>query len=365
MEKFRIYLLLALFVGFAACENDEERLYVNPADQIGKPVLSIDGNNDIEVGESTYGMVPAIINWTKADFGADVLTEYTLEMASAEDFADAKSVVVGNNLYTKSLTAKELSDWAVSYFGGLNSDGDLVKVDYYIRIAAGVFLENPRVTVPPLKLYSNSIKLSVFPYYIPPAYPSEMYMIGEEFGDWKWESDGVVQMTPVHSFPGHFWAIRYITAGKGFKWNGQKAWNGSEFNSLGDDIGFTLSDGNAVVAKSGLYMIYMDMVNEQISIEEPKVYGMGDCFNGWNTAAYPFSIAGDKQMTITTTAAGELRMYATSSIAPIGNDWWKMEFIILNGKIAYRGTGDDQERVKVNAGQTVTLDFSAGTGTIE
>jgi hypothetical protein len=42
-----------------------------------------------------------------------------------------------------------------------------------------------------------------------------------------------------------------------------------------------------------------------------------------------------------------------------------MEFIILDGKIEYRGTGGDQTRVPVAAGKTVTLDFNAGTGTIE
>ena len=30
------------------------------------------------------------------------------------------------------------------------------------------------------------------------AFAEQLYMIGEEFGNWKWESDGVVEMTPVH-----------------------------------------------------------------------------------------------------------------------------------------------------------------------
>ena len=41
-----------------------------------------------------------------------------------------------------------------------------------------------------------------------------------------------------------------------------------------------------------------------------------------------------------------------------------MEFVVLNGKIEYRGNGGDQERATVGAGKTVTLDFNAGTGTI-
>jgi hypothetical protein len=56
-------------------------------------------------------------------------------------------------------------------------------------------------------------------------------------------------------------------------------------------------------------------------------------------------------------------MFAGSSIA--NTDWWTGEFVILDGKIAYRGTGEDQQRVNCTAGQTVTLDFNAGTGEIK
>ena len=193
--------------------------------------------------------------------------------------------------------------------------------------------------------------------------PASLYMIGSEFGGWDWSSDGVVAMTPVHGHDGHFWAVRYISAGEGFKWCTQRAWSG-DFYSLGENIGYTTSDGNAFVAESGLYMIYADMVGGKISVEPAKVYGMGDCFGGWNTATYPFAVEA-RTMTCSTTGSGELRMYATSGISPVGNDWWRMEFVILDGKIAYRGGGDDQERVNVSAGKKVTLDFNAGIGTIE
>lgn len=91
------------------------------------------------------------------------------------------------------------------------------------------------------------------------------------------------------------------------------------------------------------------------------VYGMGDAFGGWNAATYPFTANGTV-MTITTTAAGNLRMYAGSSIST--TDWWTREFNIFDGVISYRGNGGDQSAVPVTAGQVVTLDFNAGTGTI-
>lgn len=193
--------------------------------------------------------------------------------------------------------------------------------------------------------------------------PPTMYMIGDEFGGWDWSSDGVVEMTPVNGFAGQFWALRYISAGSGFKWSPIRDW-GKDFYSVGEDIGYTVSGGNAYVAESGMYMVYVDMINGKISVEPAKIYGIGDCFGGWDTATYPFAVE-NQTMTYTTTGSGELRMYAASDISPVGGDWWRMEFVILDGKIVYRGDGGDQTRVQVDAGKKVTLNFNAGTGTIE
>jgi hypothetical protein len=90
---------------------------------------------------------------------------------------------------------------------------------------------------------------------------------------------------------------------------------------------------------------------------------MGDCFGSWNASYHPFEVTG-QTMTRTTTGSGELRIYAMSDISPVGGDWWRMEFVILDGKIAYRGNGGDQTRVPVTAGKTVVLDFNAGIGQI-
>ena len=64
-------------------------------------------------------------------------------------------------------------------------------------------------------------------------YPEHLYMIGEEFGNWAWDSDGVVEMTPVlhnpdwgATAPGQFWTVRYFQAGKGFKFCAKRAWEG-------------------------------------------------------------------------------------------------------------------------------------------
>jgi len=204
------------------------------------------------------------------------------------------------------------------------------------------------------------------------TYPETLYMIGGDFGDWTWGNEGIVEMIPVHPQDGKgegaFWCINYFTAANGFKWNSAKAWDGNQFNSLGESIGFEVKNDNAWVPADGLYVVYIDLAAGKIAIEPALVYGMGNAFGNWDAGENPFTANGNI-MSITTTGAsagdadGGLRMYAGSSIA--NTDWWTREFIILDGKIVYRGNGNDQERVAVAAGKTVSLDFRAGTGEIK
>ena len=359
----RNLIIAIVCIVLAACDTDIERTTVKPTSEVTPSVLKSEGFTDIVVDETNINLFPLVLNWTKADFGDDVLVEYSLEMAKNASFANSLVLTIGNNVYSKALSCSDLSKWVIANFNGLDANDLPVKVNLQMRIIATIALENPTVTIPPDKVYSNAISLSVTPYNVPEAYPAEMFMIGQDFGGWNWGSDGVAKMTPVHSFEGHFWCVRYITAGNGFKWCAKREWNG-DFFSLGEDLGFYTKDGNAFVEKDGMYMIYMDMTKGKISVEPARVYGMGDCFGGWNTSNYPFEVSG-KTMTRTTTGSGELRIYAASDIAPVGNDWWKMEFVIINGSIAYRGAGNDQERIPVAAGKLVVLDFNAGTGEIK
>ena len=199
---------------------------------------------------------------------------------------------------------------------------------------------------------------------VKPLYPDNVYIIGQEFGGWDWSNSAVAEMTPVNGNPGKFWAVRYFAnASDGFKWNTAKAWGG-DFSSLGTNVGFTTSGGNAFVATAGFYIVVVDYTINKITIEPAQVYGMGDCFGGWNAGQYPF-VADGNVMKLTTTNAGDLRIYANSSAAGVGGDWWRMEFVILDGKIAYRGNGGDQTRATVAAGKVVSLNFNTGTGTIQ
>lgn len=210
--------------------------------------------------------------------------------------------------------------------------------------------------------------------------PTTMYMIGEDFGSWDWNSKDIVSLTPVNGKEGQFWCIRYFQKytdevgddgpykTHGFKFCAEKAWNG-DFGGLttngGDDA---LFDGNCFVKESGVYMVYVDVENSKVQIEKAKVYGIGPAYAPTDEGRWSEGVADrlfeevDGKLVGVAQYDGDLRMYAASSIAT--SDWWTREFNVFDGKIEYRGNGGDQAAVPVKAGQQITLDFNAGTGEI-
>lgn len=199
-------------------------------------------------------------------------------------------------------------------------------------------------------------------------FPEQLYMIGEEFGGWNWESDGVVEMTPVLHNPewganaeGQFYTVRFISAGKGFKFNSKRDWGG-DFYGLATNDGYEVSDNNCVVAEDGFYLVHIDLKNEKVHVEPARVFGIGDAFGSWDEEKAENQFQADgKTLKLTVTKAANLRMYVASTISTSG--WWTREFDIFDGKIVPR-LMEELSPVPVLAGQVVTLDFNAGTGTI-
>lgn len=189
--------------------------------------------------------------------------------------------------------------------------------------------------------------------------PTSLYMIGNYCG-WNWDES--TEMVPVHSHTGSFWAVRYLKAGEGFKFCAKKEWSGDFCTLSGDNLGFEVDGNNCVVAADGLYRVEVDLKNGNVYVDPAEIYGIGDCFGGWEEGAYPFDQA-DGMAGIVVPNAGNLRMYVKLHDNP-GN-WWQSEFNVYDDKIVYRAAGGDQEAVAVEAGSAITLEFNAEAGSIE
>jgi len=208
-----------------------------------------------------------------------------------------------------------------------------------------------------------------------PEYPEELYMIGASIGGWDWEANGI-GMVPVFDHPNAFWRIVWIESGvadAGIKFAPAKEWVG-DFGVADDTqpgVGDHLKGGSNVpdVAESGYYMVWVDLERDSISIASPEVYLIGDVVGGDDAWTTPnpdamFTVDNDNEVLTLTKdlSAGELRMYAWHKWH---YDWWQHEFIILNDVIEYRGTGGDQDRVNIDAGNTtIDLNFKTGAGSI-
>lgn len=347
-------LLPLLLVGLSACERSNADNPVLPKISNAKaPVLHLaEGvKKDIAIDLDNLGVLE--LTWDAADLGEQIPVNYSLTATAGDKSVEFPTTAGSNKVKIdhKTLNEKALGDL------GLEVDK---KATITFVVTASPLLGSGSPALKDATVSSAPLEITLTP--TKPKFPEKLYMIGQEFGNWGWDSDGVVEMTPVHSHPGMFWAVRHIAdPASGFKWNTTRAWGG-DFFALEKSVGFTTHDNNAFVDEPGIYMFFVDYTTKTITIEPAQVFGIGDAFGSWDTGKYPFEVEAGK-MVGTTTGTGNLRIYAATSAASV--DWWQMEFVILQGKIAYRGTGGDQEAVPVTAGQKVILNFNTGVGLIK
>lgn len=106
---------------------------------------------------------------------------------------------------------------------------------------------------------------------------------------------------------------------------------------------------------------------------KPNVYVLGNTVGDWNyNDAYLFSVPEDKNGSFVSPAliaTGEVRMCVKAD-----TDWWRLEFTLKNGEtIFYRennavnnGWTDlgEEYSLSANSGQTISLNFTDGTGSL-
>lgn len=205
--------------------------------------------------------------------------------------------------------------------------------------------------------------------------PTELYMTGSAYswgGTWN-------QLVPINSTKGAFWGIYYFSADDQIKFAPQADWGndfGYDATSISDAsvelAGLSNADGNIKVGKAGWYLVYVSVVGTDrvVAFEKPNVYLMGDTsYDGWNSQMveqdlFTVPTASDGEFVSPAFVKdGEVRICVHPEAA--ATDWWRTEFIVLSGQIAYRGNGGDQDRVQGSVGQKVYLNFGTNTGKVE
>lgn len=202
-----------------------------------------------------------------------------------------------------------------------------------------------------------------------------MFINGSAYSsDWNWAS--AAQMVPVHSAEGMFWSIQYYEEGEEIKFSPDAAWSGREFGYSTDWLddasielaGLSDSGGNIKIGKSGWYTVIISIsaTSKSIQFIEPNVYLIGDTMGAWDAKMEKakFEVPTDGNGEFVSPAfekEAEIRAYVDIP----NTDWWKSEFMVFDGKLVYRGNGNDQERIKGKVGEKLYLNFGSNTGSIK
>ncbi len=204
-----------------------------------------------------------------------------------------------------------------------------------------------------------------FRYTVAPKV-DELYFTGSYYnwGD-TWNA-----LVPVYGQEGVYWTLLYADAGEQLKFAPQADWGNDFAGTVASDAagaGAAVEGGNLVIAKAGWYLLYVSAGTQEVEIYAPDIYMIGDCVGGWDedVAAHKFTVPTSRDGDFVSpvfTGNGDMRMYVRPKATL---SWWNAEFTVLDGKIAFRGNGGDQERAAAAAGQTLHLNFTAGTGTLE
>jgi len=382
MKKLYItaFLLLAA-AAFSSCEKqDAAPVFQEPAEFVLNTPAYVNTLYDLENSTSLT------LTCSQPDYGFTAAVSYSVEVGLGTAFsAEGKSAVLSTTYSTAKMNvdAAELA----AALTRLATDSGVTEDKFPLETAVCIRLHAALANSGKGEIVSNTVVLPNVKchFALPPVYlPTTMNMIGS-ICDWNWGNS--FEMVPVHSHEGSFWRLVYIPEGGAFKFNFNKAWDGNEFGFAGtaiqDNAGAGVSssdDGNFVVADGGWYIVVvrtsLDGRNYKYDVEfaEPKVYmiGLAAPVNDWTiNDANLFEVPAD--------ADGYFKSPAFSKDFP-GNDsdgclracvklsdaeWWQTEFMVFDGVLTYRGTGDDQARVGGGAGQSLYINFTAGTGEIK
>lgn len=382
MKKTALLLIPALaLVAMTGCEDqDTTPVFQEPTEFVLNTPAYVNGVYDLEQSDNI------ILTCSQPDYGFTAAVSYSVEVSFGNTFEEGSYAALGSE-YTSArmgVDAAELAA-ALTELSGKTEDQFPIVETVYVRLKAKLGKSGKG------EIYSNVITLpSVRIHFaLPPvSAPEQLYIVGQ-FCNWTWDSctqfiDGYTNAA-ANGNDGKskiFWAMIYLPENGGLKINTAKAWDGGEKGydavTCVDNAGASISrsdDGNVVVGTAGWYLVVVNAsvsgrdILYTINFNEPKVYLIGVAAGGWD-------VLDDNLFTVPATADGEFVSKAFVEETPAdsgvracvkidGLDWWQSEFMVFGGKIVYRATGGDQERVVGTAGQKLYLNFSDGTGKIK
>ena len=391
MKKiFKSVLLLACgALVFAACSDDNDSnptVQVPASIELFTPALA---ETNIDLANSTG----IDLVCTYPDYGFPVLKTYSVEVSLNQDMSNSQALSQTYGEPKMTIDAAELASMLTTMEvekGKLEEDFPM-DIPVYLRVRAAINAGG--TAVQQTEVLSNVVALKNvhLVFSLPPVnVPENLYITGN-FCGWSWDSDKCFQMQRVwgardaKNQSDVYWSLVFIDD-SGIKFNSAKDWDGGEQGftdiTVDGDLAGEIQNGGGNIASSApkwyLMIVTANIVGRDVkytvTFNQAAIRLMGTVTPD---AAWAEDEADDARLfSIPDTADGEFVSPAFSHdssgdggvrfyVKVPGYDWWKSEFIVLDNKIVFRGTGDDQERVEGTAGQKVYLNFAKGTGEIK
>lgn len=371
-------LIMMGLVMFTSCEddNDSNPIVKTPTEfHLNTPALAA---TNIDLTNSSA----IVFTCSQPNYGFPASTMYKVQVSLKEDMTDFVELdqsfpntvcSVDAAMLASTLTTMELN-------AGKSEADFPMDVKVYVRMRAYMTTDTGE-PVADTEILSNVICLeNVHLNYslAPVTMPEHLYVVGN-FCGWDWGNS--FEFVPVYEHPEMFWRLVWIDEG-GVKINTAKDWDGNEkgYNGItvAGDLADKISDngGNICSTTPQWYLMVVTAsvsgrdIKYTVEFNKPNVYLIGDVIGGWDEMMDDalFSVPTEKdadfvspEFKANTPDDGGVRAY----VKVPGNDWWHSEFMVLNGEIAYRGKGGDQDHVAGKVGQKLYLNFTTGKGSIK
>ena len=257
-------VLLTGVAFFTACEKVADL----PNYNVGNPVILSASATTVAPQPADSDKTALTLNWTFPHYATDSANmKYIIEMDSTgRNFAGEVTRTVTKKLNT-SFTAKELNNILLGYGYAFN-----VPVDMDVRVTSSYINNND-------KFISNTVKIKMTPYKIPPkvALPASgrLFIVGDA-STFGWTNDAAPPFPPDREFSRidetTWGGIFYMTGGGGYKiLQTQGDWTSQFHQVSGDALKGTFEQANADPAFSsptpaGWYKIIFDFQAGKYSV---------------------------------------------------------------------------------------------------
>lgn len=382
----KIYNLIAIIACLGllwSCDNDRD----------SNPTLNIPDSFVLNTPQYVTGVYDlkntetVQLTCSQPDYGFTAAAVYSVEISLTSDFAE--STVLASKFTTAKMDVSAI-EMAVALVGlqGIESEEDYPTDPFPVFVRLKATLPDGSAEV-----LSNYIELPKVKGYFalePLEIPTTMYIVGNITNNWSWTN--ATSMVPVNGEAGKFFAIQYLGQVDGanaqIKFNMTPQWDDYAvgYSNVTIDAtstalaGVVDNGGNIEITNPGWYIVVVTATINGLQYEytveflPPNVYLQGAINGGdWgaNNPLHLFtvpdlSLGSDAEFVspaFAATVIGDPGVRACISLS--GFDWWKTEFIVIDGVLEYRGNGGDQDRVSGIAGQKLYINFTKKTGKIE